>query len=245
MRCTDGRVVIDVDVHSSDLRPHMPDSAWTNVDAYIADALLPPDSALEYALQASAEGGLPPHQVSPPLGRFLTLLARTCAARRILEIGTLGGYSTICLARALPAEGRLITLESDPRHIAVARANIAHAQLADRVEFRCGRALDLLPVLAAERLPPFDLTFIDADKAPAAEYFDWAVRLSHAGSVIIVDNVVREGALADAGSTDPSVIGVRRLHESLRDHPRVSATTIQTVGSKGYDGFTLALVTSE
>jgi len=216
---------------------------WTEVDRFIADTLIPSDEALNHALQSSAGGGLPPHQVSPAQGKFLHLLARACGARAILELGTLGGYSSIWLARALPAGGRLITLELAPHHAEIARANLAHAGLAAVAEVRCGRALDLLPQLAGEGLPPFDLTFIDADKAAAADYFAWALRLSRAGSVIITDNVVRGGALADAASDDPNVAGVRRLHEVIAAEPRVSATTIQTVGCKGYDGFTLALVT--
>lgn len=173
---------------------------------------------------------------------MLQLLAKGIGARRILEIGTLGGYSTIWLARALPPDGRLITLELDPGHAALARDCIAGAGLAGVVEVRCGAAAELLPALAVEGLPPFDFSFIDADKASCAIYFDWAVKLSHPGSLIVVDNVVRGGALTDSASNDPDVQGVRRLHEQLRFDPRVSATTIQTVGCKGYDGFTLALV---
>jgi predicted O-methyltransferase YrrM len=221
----------------------MKDKRWTEVDDYISGALLSSDEALDNALRTSAEAGLPSIQVSPAQGKFLHLLARACGASAILELGTLGGYSTIWLARALPGGGRLISLEGAPQHAEVARANIAHARLADVAEVRCGRALDLLPSLANEGLPPFDLTFIDADKAAVADYFAWALRLSRPGSLIIVDNVVRGGALADASSDDPSVAGVRRLHELITAEPRVSATTIQTVGCKGYDGFTLALVT--
>jgi len=221
----------------------MTESHWTAVDQYIVDTLIPSDAALGHALQSSAEAGLPPIQVSPAQGRFLHLLARACGACNILEIGTLGGYSTIWLARALPADGLLITLELDPKHAEVARANVAYAGLEPRIEVRRGLALDLLPALAAEGRPPFDLTFIDADKATSAEYFTWAVQLSRVGSVIVADNVVRGGALTDATSNDPSVDGARRLHEAIAAEPRVSATTIQTVGLKGYDGFTFALVT--
>jgi len=173
------------------------------------------------------------------------LLARIRGAQTILEIGTLAGYSAIWLARALPAGGRLITLEADPKHAEVARANIARAGLAEVIELRVGQALETLPQLAAEAAGPFDLIFIDADKPNTPEYFTWALKLSRVGSLIIADNVVRKGALADSDSTDPSVRGMRRLHEMLAQEPRVSATTLQTVGGKGYDGFTLALVTAE
>ena len=220
----------------------MNEEHWTTVDDFISDMLVPPDPALDEALRASAEGGLPAIQVSPVLGKLLHILAKVRGARTILEIGTLGGYSTIWLARALPAGGHLITLEADPKHAEVAHANIARAGLADVVELRLGKALDVLPQLAAEKRGPFDLVFIDADKVSTPEYFAWALRLCRAGSLIIADNVVRKGALADANSTDPSVLGMRRLHEMLDGEKRVSATTIQTVGCKGYDGFTLALV---
>jgi predicted O-methyltransferase YrrM len=181
--------------------------------------------------------------VAPNQGKLLALLAQIQGARSILEIGTLGGYSTIWLARALPAGGRLITLEADPRHADIARANIARAGLADVVELRLGLALETLPRLAAEGRGPFDLVFIDADKSNSAEYFAWALALSRRGSVIIADNVVRDGAVIDAASLDPSVQGVRRFTERLAAEKRVSATVIQTVGSKGYDGFAIALVT--
>lgn len=221
----------------------MTENLWTAVDGYINDLLVTSDSPLEAALQASADAGLPPHHVSPTQGKLLHLMARACGARSILEIGTLGGYSTIWLARALPVGGQLVTLEADPNHAAVARNNIARARLADVVDVRLGRALDLLPQLAAENRPPFDFTFIDADKAGSADYFSWALTLSRVGSVIIADNVVRKGALADAASTDPGVQGARRLHELIAAEPGVSATTIQTVGCKGYDGFSFVLVT--
>jgi len=218
---------------------------WTAVDRYITDLFAPPDPALDAALQASAAAGLPPHDVSPTQGKLLLLLARVQGARTILEIGTLGGYSTIWLARALPAGGRLITLEADPKHAEVARVNIARAGLAAVVELRLGPALDTLPQLAAEGRGPFDLIFIDADKPRNPEYFAWALKLSRRGSLIIADNVVRNGAVVDAASGDPSVQGVRRFHELLAAEPRVSATAIQTVGSKGYDGFAIALVTAD
>ena len=215
---------------------------WTEVDRYITELLVRPDPSLAAALEAAAAAGLPPHEVSPNQGKLLWLLARVQRARSILELGTLSGYSTIWLARALPAGGRLITLEAEPKHAEVARANIARAGLADVVELRLGRALDTLPRLAAEGRGPFDLIFIDADKARNAEYLAWALELSRRGSLIIADNVVRDGAVVDADSSDPSVQGVRRFHELLAAEPRVTATAIQTVGSKGYDGFAIALV---
>jgi predicted O-methyltransferase YrrM len=217
------------------------EACWIAVDRYITDALLPSDPVLAAALEASAAAGLPQIQVSPAQGKFLHLLARTQAARTILEVGTLGAYSTIWLARALPPDGRLITLEADPHHAEVARANIARAGLGDVVELRLGRALETLPEVAG----PFDFIFIDADKPSNADYFTWALKLSRRGTLIVVDNVIRDGAVIDAASPDPDVQGVRRLNELLAAEPRVSATTIQTVGSKGYDGFTMALVTAE
>ena len=223
----------------------MDQEQWTAVDRYITDLLVPPDPKLEAALQASAAADLPPHNVSPNQGKLLLLLAQVQGARTILEIGTLGGYSTIWLARALPADGRLVTLEADPKRANIARANIAHAGLADIVELRLGRALDTLPQLAAEGRGPFDLIFIDADKPSNPDYFAWALKLSRRGSLIIADNVVRNGAVVDAASSDPSIQGVRRFNEMLASSPRVSATAIQTVGSKGYDGFALALVTAD
>jgi len=217
---------------------------WTTVDRYITETLVPADPALVTALQQSDQAGLPPIHVSPPQAKLLHLLARIRGARTILEIGTLAGYSTIWLARALPAGGRLITLEADPKHAEVARANLARAGLAEVVELRLGLALDTLPQIAAQVGRPFDLIFIDADKANTPEYFTWALKLSGVGTLIIADNVVRNGALADSDSNDPNVRGMRRLHEMIANEPRVSATTIQTVGGKGYDGFTLALVTA-
>jgi predicted O-methyltransferase YrrM len=216
---------------------------WTAVDRYLDELLVGPDAALEAALQASSEAGLPAINVAPTQGKLLHLLARILGARAILEIGTLGGYSTIWMARALPPDGHLVTLEIDPRHAEVARANIARAGLAQRVEVRLGRALDVLSKLAVEGAGPFDLIFIDADKANIPAYFKWALQLSRPGSLIVVDNVVREGAVIESESPDPSVQGVRRLNELMAAEPRVSATTIQTVGVKGYDGFALALVT--
>jgi predicted O-methyltransferase YrrM len=215
---------------------------WTAVDRYLSDLLVPADAALEAALRACVEAGLPPIQVSPPQGKLLHLLAKIQGARTILEIGTLGGYSTIWLAQALPAGGRIITLELDPKHAEVARRNFTRAGLAEVIELRLGRALDTLPRLAAEGCGPFDFIFIDADKAAIPEYFEWGRKLSRVGTVIIADNVVRNGAIIDAASTDPSIQGVRRFHEMLSREPRVSATTLQTVGGKGYDGFTIAFV---
>jgi predicted O-methyltransferase YrrM len=217
---------------------------WEPVDRYFTGLLSPSDPALEAALAASAAAGLPAINVSPNQGKLLQLLARAVGARAILEIGTLGGYSTIWLARALPAGGRLLTLEANPTHAEVARANIARAGLADVVEVRLGRALETLPVLAAEGAGPFDFSFIDANKEHNTEYFDWALRLSRPGSLIVVDNVVRGGHVIEATSDSADVRGVRRFLERLAAEPRVSATAMQTVGVKGYDGFAIALVTS-
>lgn len=222
----------------------MTSELWSAVDRYLTDLLVPPDRALEAALRASDAAGLPPISVAPNEGKLLHLLARLCGARAILEIGTLGGYSTIWLASALPPDGKLVTLEFDPRHAEVARANLAGAGLADRVEVRVGAALDTLPTLETDGLGPFDLFFIDADKSNNPDYFRWALRLSRPGSLIIVDNVVRSGRVADTGSDDPSVVGTRRVLELMADEPQVIATAIQTVGSKGHDGVAIALVTA-
>jgi predicted O-methyltransferase YrrM len=218
----------------------MPQDLWTAVDSYIADLFVGIDPALEAALQASADAGLPAIAVSPNEGKLLMLLARAIAARRILEIGTLGGYSSIWLARALPEGGRLVTLEMEEAHARVARANIARAGLSDRVDIRVGRALDTLPALAQER--PFDLIFIDADKPNNPGYFEWAMKLARRGSLIIADNVVRDGEVIDAESHDEGVAGIRRFNQLVAGDRRVSATAIQTVGAKGYDGFALILV---
>jgi predicted O-methyltransferase YrrM len=223
----------------------MSQELWNTVDRYINDLLVPSDSALDTALAASAEAGLPAINVAPNQGKLLQLLARMQGARSILEIGTLGGYSTIWLARALSPGGRLITLEADPKHADVARANIARAGLAEMVELRLGRALDTLPALLREGRGPFDLIFIDADKPGYPDYFAWALKLSRRGSLIVADNVVRKGAVADPASTDPMVQGVRRFTELVAAEPRVSATAIQTVGSKGYDGLAIMLVTAD
>jgi len=217
---------------------------WTAVDRYITETVVPSDAVLDAAIEASAKAELPAIAVTPNQGKLLQIFARLVQARRVLEIGTLGGYSTIWLARALPEVGRVISLELNPKHAQVARDNIERAGLSKRVEIRLGRALDTLPKLAAEAKDPFDLIFIDADKASIPQYFTWSLKLSRPGSVIIVDNVVRKGAVIEADSRDEDVQGVRRLNEMLMTEKRVTATTIQTVGSKGYDGFTLALVNS-
>jgi predicted O-methyltransferase YrrM len=208
---------------------------WTAVDRYIADLMVPSDAALEDALRDTAEAGMPAIAVSPAQGKLLMLLAQSVGARRILEIGTLGGYSTIWLARGLADGGRLITLEADPQHAEVARRNIARAGLSDTVEVRLGRAIETLPGLDG----PFELIFIDADKPSYPEYLSWAVKLSRAGSLILADNVVRKGAVIDEGSSDANVQGVRRFNEAVAGEKRVNATVIQTVGSKGYDGFAI------
>jgi predicted O-methyltransferase YrrM len=218
------------------------EQVWQQVDAYVQETLLGEDDALAAAERACAAAGLPPIAVSAPQGRLLTLLAEIHGARRVLELGTLGGYSTICLARALPADGRLVSLEADPDHARVAVANVRAAGHAELVEVRVGRALETLPQVAAEKSDPFDLVFIDADKENTPHYFEWALRLTRPGAVILADNVVRGGALVDANDPSPGARGMRAFHELLAREPRVQATTIQTVGSKGYDGFTLARV---
>jgi predicted O-methyltransferase YrrM len=222
----------------------MPEALWTAVDKYITGMLVPPDAALDAALEASDAAGLPPIQVTPNQGKFLHLLARLQGARRILEIGTLGGYSTIWLARALPADGRLITLEASSRYADIARANISRAGLDATVDLRVGRAQETLPQIAAEPGGAFDLTFIDADKQSIPEYFRFARKLSRRGSLIIVDNVVRDGRVIDATSRDPDIQGIRRFIETLAAEPGVCATAIQTVGAKGHDGFAIVLVTA-
>jgi len=215
---------------------------WTRVDDYLSRTLVPDDAALAGALAASAAAGLPAIQVAPNQGRLLQLLARAIGARAILELGTLGGYSTLWLARGLAPGGRLVTLEAEPRHAAVAEATFARAGLAGVISLRLGPALATLERLVAERAGPFDLVFIDADKPSMPDYFTWALRLSRPGTVIVADNVVRDGEVADATSADPSVQGVRRMNELIAAEPRVSATALQTVGSKGYDGFAFVLV---
>lgn len=229
----------------------MSQELWTAVDGYINETLAPSDPVLEAALAESERAGLPAINVAPNQGKLLHLLARSILLSRaagnenpgrILEIGTLGGYSTIWLARALPPGGRLITLEAEPKHAEVARGNIARAGLSDVVDLRLGRAIETLPALAAEGSAPFDLIFIDADKESYPEYFSWAVRLSRPGTMIVADNVVRKGAVSDPNTTDPMVQGIRRFNERVSADTRVSATAVQTVGIKGYDGFALIVV---
>lgn len=219
-----------------------PQERWVAVEQYIANHVIPPDPVLEAARDANLSAGLPSIDVTAAEGKLLHLLARLVGARRILEIGTLGGYSTIWLARALPTDGRLITLELEPKHAEIARANLERAGVAHLVEIHVGRALDLLGEL--DRQPdPFDLVFIDADKSNGPSYLAWAVRHARPGGVIVVDNVVRDGYIVEDGSKDPDITGTRRLFEMLAAEPRLTATALQTVGSKGYDGFAIALVT--
>ncbi|MFF0532005.1 O-methyltransferase [Nocardia amikacinitolerans] len=219
----------------------MTTSGWADVDTYLVENLVR-DPETEAALAANAEAGLPAIDVSAAQGKFLSLLARSTGARRVLEIGTLGGFSTIWLARAVGKAGRVITLEYEPRHAEVARANVDKAGVGDRVDIRVGAALESLPVLEAEEPEPFDLVFVDADKVNNSNYVRWALRLTRPGSVIIVDNVVRGGAVADAASDDPAVRASRELVEMLAAEPRVDATVLQTVGAKGWDGFAYAVV---
>lgn len=220
----------------------MSEELWAKVDDYINEIAIAPDAALEAASAAAVRAQLPPISVTPAHGKLLHLLARAQGAKRILEIGTLAGYSTIWLARAVLPAGQVISLESNEMHAQIARENMLRAGLSGRVEIRVGAALDTLPRLATEKQRPFDFTFIDADRTYLAEYFDWAVKLSHPGSVIIVDNVVRKGAVIDSSSEDANVKGVRRFNDRLKIDARVSATMVQTVGAKGYDGFAMALV---
>jgi predicted O-methyltransferase YrrM len=222
----------------------MSEQQWATVDRYLSETLVRPDAALDEALAASDAAGLPSINVSSSQGKFLHILARLVSARSILEIGTLGGYSTIWLARGLNPGGRLITLEADSKHAELARANIARAGLGEVVDVRLGPALEALPRIAAENRGPFDLVFIDADKPNTPQYFTWALKLSRVGSIIVVDNVIRNGEAANAGTTDPAVQGMLRFLEMAAAEPRVNATAIQTVSSKGYDGFSIALVTS-
>ncbi|MDQ6870474.1 MAG: O-methyltransferase [Gemmatimonadota bacterium] len=215
---------------------------WTEVDKFLSGALIPPDPILESALESSRAAGLPAISVSPTQGKLLEMLAQVLGARAILEIGTLGGYSTIWLARGMRAGGRLITLEADAAHAAVARANIARAGLQNVVELRLGSASDTLPQISTERRGPFDLIFIDADKRNIPSYFEWALRLSRPGGIIVVDNVVRDGRVIDSNSGDPDIEGVRRFLEMVGANATVSGTAVQTVGIKGYDGFAILRV---
>jgi predicted O-methyltransferase YrrM len=223
----------------------MDQEQWTEVDRYITETLVGSDPQLEAALRANAAAGLPSIDVAPNQGKLLHLLALTAGARRILEIGTLGGYSTIWLARALPPGGKLLTLEFEPKHAEVARANIDRAGFSTVVEVRVGAAADSLAQLDRERTGPFDLIFIDADKQNMAVYLEWALKLSRRGTLIVADNVVREGAVVEAASTDQAVVGVRAMFAMMAAEPRLSATAIQTVGSKGYDGFAIAVVVGD
>jgi predicted O-methyltransferase YrrM len=215
---------------------------WDDVDAYFTSLLSPEDEALTAALRDSDAAGLPHINVAPNQGKLLHLLARIQGARRILELGTLGGYSTIWLGRALPPDGRLITLEYDAKHAEVARGNLARAGLDGITEVRVGPALESLPKLADEQPEPFDLVFIDADKVNNPHYVEWALKLTRPGSLIVLDNVVRGGRVTDASSEDPSVRGTRAALELIASHPKLSGTAVQTVGSKGHDGFALARV---
>ena len=219
-------------------------TSWSAVDNFLSGMVVPPDPSLDGAIQASEAAGLPAIQVSPLQGKLLHLIAVVRGARSILEIGTLGGYSTIWLARALRPGGRLITLEIDPKHAEVARANLMRAGLERVVDVRLGPALDTLPRLERENAGPFDLVFIDADKPSNPEYFSWAMKLTRPGSVIVVDNVVRDGEVANLANTEANVVGSRRVLEAMAAEPRVSATVLQLVGVKGYDGMAIALVTA-
>ncbi len=218
---------------------------WTAVDDYLSDLFTAPDPALDAALQDAAAAGMPMIQVAPNQGKLLHVLALARGARTILEIGTLAGYSAIWLARALPAGGKLISLEANAKHAEIARANLARAGLSETVEVRVGPAVESLAQLVAEQREPFDFVFIDADTVNAATYFDWALKLTRRGSLIVTDNVVRDGTVLDATSADPMVQGVRRFNAAVASDPRVSATVMQTVGRKGYDGMALAVVIAE
>ncbi|HWM32552.1 MAG TPA: O-methyltransferase [Methyloceanibacter sp.] len=227
------------------MKPLEQDDNWIAVDEYLTDRLVEDDPALAAALKDSAKAGLPPINVSPNQGKFLMLLAQAIGARRILEIGTLGGYSAIWLARALPADGRLLSLEADPAYAELARANLARAGLAEKVEVRVGRAQNTLPKLIAEGAAPFDLIFIDADKPSTPDYYQWSVELARRGSLIVVDNVVREGRVIDAKSDSPHIQGLRRFFDLAATDSRVSGTAIQTVGAKGHDGLAILRVTAD
>jgi predicted O-methyltransferase YrrM len=222
----------------------MAQETWDAVDAYFDGELIGADPVLSEAMERSDKAGLPKIAVTPSQGKLLHLMARMVGARRVLEVGTLGGYSAIWLARALPEGGSLVSLEVEPRHAEVARANIEAAGLANRAQVRVGRGVDSLAALADEGAGPFDFVFIDADKPSNADYVTWALRMSRPGTVIVIDNVVRSGKVADADSTDAAVLGVRRVTELIANEPRLTAAATQTVGAKGYDGFIVALVTS-
>lgn len=217
-------------------------AVWTKVDRYFADLLAPSDDKLDAALKANEQAGLPAIDITTLQGKFLEFLVRVSGARRILEIGTLGGYSTLWLARALPEGGRVVTLELDPHHARVARGNLRNAGVEELVDLRMGPAIDSLAAMVKGGAEPFDLIFIDADKQGYPQYLEWALKLSRVGTVVVADNVVREGKVIDAKSDDENVQGVRRFMELLAAEPRLSATVLQTVGVKGYDGFALAVV---
>jgi len=220
----------------------MSEVLWGRVDEYIVDRLVQEDASLKAALVANAAAGLPAMDVSAAQGKLLNLMVRITGARRVLELGTLGGYSTIWMAKALPSGGQLVTLEYDPGHATVARQNIDNAGVGDKVTIHVGAAVDTLPLVAAQSPEPFDFIFIDADKPSNPIYLDWAIKLSRPGTVIILDNVIREGNVLDPDSTDPRVIGTRAAYDIIGAHPRLTATALQTVGSKGWDGFAIMLV---
>jgi predicted O-methyltransferase YrrM len=220
----------------------MTEELWSEVDAYIVSKLLPDDPLMAAVLEANRRSRLPAIDVSAAQGRFLELLVRLAGVRKILEIGTLGGYSTIWMARALPTEGRVVTLEQSKMHALVARGNFQRAGLAGQIELRIGAALDTLPTVERDGLGAFDLVFIDADKPNNPNYLEWAVRLSHPGTVIVLDNVIRDGEVVEAESRDASIVGTRQAFDLLGSHPRLKATALQTVGAKGYDGFAIAVV---
>jgi len=224
---------------------HEKNELWDAVDSYIQQTLAPNDEVLASVVEANSAAGLPNIDVTSSQGKLLHVLALATKAKRVLEIGTLGGYSTIWLARALPRGGRVVTLEKEPKHAEVARANLKRAGLSKRVEIRVGAAADSLAQLQAEGVKPFDMIFIDADKPSNPVYMDWALKLAKLGTLIVVDNVVREGALADASSTDAAVVGTRAMFDRMGSEPRFVATAVQTVGSKGYDGFAIGVVVSD
>lgn len=215
---------------------------WAAVDRYFGDQLSPHDEALVACIEANREAGLPSIDVPALLGKFLHLMVRISGARNVLEIGTLGGYSTIWMARALPSGGQLVTLEIDPHHAEIARQNLEHAGVLDRVEITIGPAIDAMKALYDGAAPPFDLVFIDADKKSLPDYLDWSIKLSRPGTILIVDNVVRDGKVLDPASSDADIQGVRRMTERIAANPRLSATAIPTVGARGYDGFAMAVV---
>lgn len=220
----------------------MSQELWTSVDAYLGDVLVRQDKHLDDAVAASDAAGLPSIQVSPPQGKLLEILILMMKAKNILEVGTLGGYSTIWMARSLPPDGRVVTLEIDPKHAEVAQENFKRAGLAKKIELRVGNARDIMPAMIDEGMGPFDFVFIDADKASNPDYFGWALRMSRPGTVIIVDNVIRDGHIIESDSEDASVQGVRRLNELMSNSAGINVTALQTVGVKGYDGFSVALV---